>query len=86
VGKEAKEMLGRTPARIRVIKPLKDEVIADFKVTEKMLSYFIQKGASAQGTGSSAPHHQRPFRNYPGGTARRNRFSLSSQGSGSLLG
>jgi len=43
VGKEAKEMLGRTPAKIRVVKPLKDGVIADFKVTEKMLNYFIQK-------------------------------------------
>jgi len=43
VGKEAKDMLGRTPGKIRVIKPLKDGVIADFKVTEKMLSYFIQK-------------------------------------------
>ena len=43
VGREAKEMLGRTPSKIRVIKPLKDGVIADFKVTEKMLSYFIQK-------------------------------------------
>jgi rod shape-determining protein MreB len=43
VGKEAKEMLGRTPSKIRVVKPLKDGVIADFKVTEKMLSYFIQK-------------------------------------------
>src|SRR5947209_7848002 len=43
VGREAKEMLGRTPGKIRVIKPLKDGVIADFKVTEKMLSYFIQK-------------------------------------------
>src|SRR5437879_8272273 len=43
VGKEAKEMLGRTPANIRVVKPLKDGVIADFKVTEKMLNYFIQK-------------------------------------------
>ena len=43
VGKEAKEMLGRTPSRIRVIKPLRDGVIADFKVTEKMLTYFIQK-------------------------------------------
>src|SRR6266852_8869570 len=44
VGKEAKEMLGRTPRNIRVVKPLKDGVIADFKVTEKMLHYFIQKG------------------------------------------
>jgi rod shape-determining protein MreB len=43
VGKEAKEMLGRTPSAIRVVKPLKDGVIADFKVTEKMLSYFMQK-------------------------------------------
>jgi rod shape-determining protein MreB and related proteins len=43
VGKEAKEMLGRTPSHIRVVKPLKDGVIADFKVTEKMLNYFIQK-------------------------------------------
>ena len=43
VGREAKEMLGRTPGKIRVIKPLKDGVIADFKVTEKMLSYFILK-------------------------------------------
>jgi len=43
VGKEAKEMLGRTPTRIRVIKPLRDGVIADFRVTEKMLAYFIQK-------------------------------------------
>jgi rod shape-determining protein MreB len=43
VGREAKEMLGRTPGKIRVIKPLKDGVIADFRVTEKMLSYFMQK-------------------------------------------
>src|SRR6184192_3046138 len=43
VGKEAKEMLGRTPGNIRVVRPLKDGVIADFKVTEKMLNYFIQK-------------------------------------------
>src|SRR6266705_1526469 len=43
VGKEAKEMLGRTPSTIRVVKPLKDGVIADVKVTEKMLSYFMQK-------------------------------------------
>jgi rod shape-determining protein MreB len=43
VGKEAKEMLGRTPGNIVAIKPVKDGVIADFKVTEKMLNYFIQK-------------------------------------------
>ena len=43
VGKEAKEMLGRTPGNIVAIKPMKDGVIADFKVTERMLNYFILK-------------------------------------------
>jgi rod shape-determining protein MreB and related proteins len=43
VGREAKDMLGRTPGNIVAIRPLKDGVIADFKVTEKMLNYFIQK-------------------------------------------
>ncbi len=43
VGKEAKEMVGRAPGRIKVVKPVRDGVIADFKVTERMLSYFIQK-------------------------------------------
>src|ERR1700753_2845920 len=43
VGREAKEMLGRTPGHIVAIRPMKDGVIADFKVTEKMLNYFIQK-------------------------------------------
>src|SRR5580765_3318352 len=43
VGKEAKEMLGRTPGNIVAIRPMKDGVIADFEVTERMLNYFIQK-------------------------------------------
>jgi rod shape-determining protein MreB len=43
VGSEAKAMLGRTPPNIRVVQPLKDGVIADFEVTEQMLSYFIAK-------------------------------------------
>jgi rod shape-determining protein MreB len=43
VGHEAKRMLGRTPGTIRAIRPLKDGVIADFTVTEKMLQYFIKK-------------------------------------------
>lgn len=43
VGKEAKEMLGRTPANIIAIRPMRDGVIADFKITEKMLNYFIRK-------------------------------------------
>jgi len=43
VGSEAKRMLGRTPGHINAIRPLKDGVIADFTVTEKMLQYFIHK-------------------------------------------
>src|ERR1035437_7360565 len=43
VGKETKEMLGRSPGNIIAIKPMKDCVIADFRHTEKMLNYFIMK-------------------------------------------
>jgi len=43
VGAEAKSMIGRTPGNIEAIRPLKDGVIADFTVTEKMLQYFIHK-------------------------------------------
>lgn len=43
VGMEAKRMIGRTPAHIEAIRPLKDGVIADFDYCEKMLRYFIQK-------------------------------------------
>ena len=46
VGKEAKEMLGKTPGDIEAIRPLKEGVIADFEVTEKMIKYFIQKSHS----------------------------------------
>jgi rod shape-determining protein MreB len=43
VGMEAKRMIGRTPSYIQAIRPLRDGVIADFDITEKMLRYFIQK-------------------------------------------
>ncbi|MBP7867162.1 MAG: rod shape-determining protein [Acidobacteria bacterium] len=43
VGREAKEMLGRTPGNIVAIRPMKDGVIADFDTTEQMLKYFIKK-------------------------------------------
>ncbi len=43
VGTEAKKMLGKTPANIIAIRPMKDGVIADFEITEKMLEYFIRK-------------------------------------------
>ncbi|PAF53775.1 rod shape-determining protein [Helicobacter sp. 13S00482-2] len=43
VGHEAKEMIGKTPGGIQAIRPMKDGVIADFDVTEKMIRYFIEK-------------------------------------------
>jgi len=43
VGAEAKRMIGRTPAHIQAIRPLRDGVIADFDITERMLRYFIKK-------------------------------------------
>ena len=43
VGEEARQMLGKTPATSQAIRPLRDGVIADFEVTEAMLTYFIKK-------------------------------------------
>lgn len=43
MGKEAKEMVGKTPGNIEAIRPMKDGVIADFDMTEKMIRYFIEK-------------------------------------------
>jgi rod shape-determining protein MreB len=49
VGKEAKDMLGKTPGNINAIRPMRDGVIADFEVTEAMLRYFIQKAHNRRG-------------------------------------
>ncbi len=43
IGTEAKQMIGRTPDSIRAYRPLKDGVIADYRVTEAMLRYFLRK-------------------------------------------
>ncbi|MGE5591811.1 MAG: rod shape-determining protein [Bacillota bacterium] len=48
VGEEAKQMIGRTPGNIIAIRPMKDGVIADFDVTQKMLQYFIGKAMSGR--------------------------------------
>ncbi len=49
VGREAKEMLGRTPGNIEAIRPLRDGVIADFEITEAMLRYFITRAHNRRG-------------------------------------
>ena len=43
IGKEAKDMLGRTPAHIKAVRPIVDGVISDFEVTEEMISYLVRK-------------------------------------------
>jgi rod shape-determining protein MreB len=49
VGSRAKEMLGKTPANVLAIKPMRDGVIADFEIAEKMLEYFIKKATNNRG-------------------------------------
>ncbi|HEV2908257.1 MAG TPA: rod shape-determining protein [Candidatus Eremiobacteraceae bacterium] len=49
VGEEARSMLGKTPSNIQAIRPMRDGVIADFEVTEAMLSYFIKKVTRSNG-------------------------------------
>ena len=51
VGTEARKMIGRTPANIDVIRPLRDGVISNYEITEKMLSYFIEKIVEKKGFG-----------------------------------
>ena len=51
VGEEAKRMIGRTPSHIDVIRPLKDGVISNYEITEKMLSHFIEKIVEKKGFG-----------------------------------
>ena len=51
VGNEARKMIGRTPANIVAIRPLKDGVISDYEVTEKMLKYFTERIVEKKGFG-----------------------------------
>jgi rod shape-determining protein MreB len=49
VGGRAKDMLGKTPTSVTAIKPMRDGVIADFEIAEKMLDYFIKKATNNRG-------------------------------------
>src|SRR5262250_2729271 len=87
VGREAKEMLGRTPGNVVAIKPMKDGVIADFKVTEKMLTYrkaggggfrvsragqrSVSRGAGLGGGDRRGPPNRRAFGKHGGRYRRR---------------
>ena len=56
VGKEAKEMIGKTPEKIAVIRPLKDGVIADYEITTEMLRFIIQKASKSLGFSFRKPN------------------------------
>ena len=86
VGKEAKEMLGRTPGNIVAIKPMKDGVIADFEVTEKMLTYFIKKAHNRNVWVRPRIVIGVPSRNHAGGEARGEGQRLPRQGERSAPG
>lgn len=49
IGEEARQMIGRTPGNIMAIRPLRQGVISDYVITEKMLRYFIQKSMGRRG-------------------------------------
>ena len=80
VGRQAKEMLGRTPGNIVAIRPMKDGVIADFEITEAMLRYFIAPGARSQAHGAAAHRDRGPVRHHRGREARRHRESAMLAG------
>src|ERR1043166_3693421 len=80
VGKEAKEMLGRTPGNIVAIRPMKDGVIADFEVTEAMLRYFIQKARQR----AAARDRQRAVGDHRGREARGARLGARRGGARGL--
>ena len=69
VGSEAKRMIGRTPANISAIRPLRHGVIADFEVTEEMLRYFMRRVDQPR-LSRPAPGHVRPLRRDRGREAR----------------
>jgi len=70
VGKQAKEMLGRTPGNIVVIRPMKDGVIADFEITAVMLRYFIRAAHNRSTLGQAAHHHRHSLGQHRGRAAR----------------
>ena len=88
VGKEANEMIGRTPDTIRVYRPMKDGVIADFRVTQAMIRYFIDKGFGKIPIFQTRTGHQRArgnhvhrdARGHRSGHERRRQGGLSLQG------
>jgi hypothetical protein len=66
VGEDAKRMVGRTPAQIKAVRPLRDGVIADFDTTEAMLHHFIEKVLTRRRLGAPAGGDRRAFGDHRG--------------------
>ena len=80
VGTEAHEMLGRTPANIKPVRPMKDGVIADFDAAEKMLMHFVRKVQGKKPAAPPAPRHRRAARDHAGRAPRGQGQRLPRQG------
>ncbi len=86
VGREAKDMLGRTPGNVVAIKPMKDGVIADSQGHREDAYLFHPEGAQSPRSGASAHRHRRSQRNHSGRKARRAGLRLPRPGQRSLSG
>ena len=64
IGEEARLMLGRTPGNIVAVRPLRQGVISDYKVTEQMIKYFIQKALGKEELPQTAYQRMRAERRY----------------------
>ena len=79
VGAEAQAMLGRTPGNIVAIRPLREGVISDYEMTERMLKEFIHKVSGGFQLFKPPRHHLRPLRHHRGRGARRRRRGHSGR-------
>ena len=80
VGEEARQMIGRTPGNIVAVRPLRQGVISDYEVTEKMLKYFISKASISK----TAYQYLCTQRYYRGGKKGSGRGYLSGRGQRSV--
>lgn len=80
IGAEAKRMLGRTPANIVAIRPLRDGVISDAAVTEQMISYYVRKVHSGGWLAARAHDHRHSIWRDGSGEARRARRGVEGGG------
>ena len=82
IGEDARLMLGRTPGNIVAVRPLRQGVISDYKVTEQMMKYFIQKAIGKKDFQKTAHCRMRAQRRHGGGEEGCGRRHLPGRGPG----